>query len=1426
MSILAFVTSNARTDFFLYPFLRLGLRYGALLLVLLCSTQMVSAQDFTSTKKVDSLIVRLSALDQSPEKVEILNQITESLTGVDSERAKEYGQLSLKLARKINDKEGEMKACFNLGEVFLFYDVNIVESFNNLNRAMDLAVELNDPVFQGLILINLGFLSKTTGDYKEAIEYYNLSLIVGNIKGNTLVELDIYGRIGECYISMGDTTSGLAYYQRVKDHPDITVLSESNLGLLLFLAEYYNLLKDYDKSLEYALRGLQLANTKENYVWIAYCYSYIGGIQLKLGNSQAAVDAGLLGLEIASANHYNKERSDNLNLLASAYYANEEFENAVNYLIRASELNDSIFKQDEENRKTHFKTLLEEQSHQREKEKTLAHLREKQLQSKNDQLLIRSIAIGLLVTCFFLFILYRRLIKGSRLYEQLKKQKEELQKLSIVAANIEQMVMVVDEEDHIEWVNNAFEQKFGYRQEEVAGKTPYDLLGGELTDRGAVKLMNRRIFDDKIAFEAKLTQYSKTNAPFLTRLHISPILDEENKLERYIVISHDITEEEKVAEELFELSLVASNTTNSIVIFDKEMQIIWVNDGFTKLTGIEFAYVVGKKLSDIYNGSSLTKEEQYELDQHYASGKPFSVEQNSVNRYTNKTYWISLSVTPVFNEKEELIKYISVATDITAIKLLEEQYEGLVEGSTDMIYEIDIDGSFIFVNDLMSEALGYSKEEIKKKHFLSLVYVDDKERVNEHYRNQIVTRQSTSHIEFRAVAKNGDVMWVGQRARIKWNAVSDRIIGFSVVTRDITDQKNVEDNLIKTHDNARLLSEIGMQITSTHSIPEIIDQVYDNINKLMDANIFGIAIPNKANTNLVFPHLMEKGKPLDNLSFDLKDESRLAVLCFNHGREIIMGDFAVEFPNFVNGLEFIEPIAGEQTRSIIYLPLYIRGTVIGVITVQSFEKYAYDEYQVSLVKSLASFVAIAMENAGLYENMEDKIAKRTLEVRKQKEELEVNYFNTRMLSEIGQLISSSLDFERNFDHLYEKVSLLMAAEIFAIRLYDENTNEIHFKYTIENGERCEPISISMDATDNYNVWCIQNRKEIFLNDNRNEYRKYVNEIQVLQGGMPNSLLFYPMIVENKMVGVITIQSFKLNAYQPYHLDILKTLASYIGTAIENSKLYVTLEDKVRLRTEQLQQKNSDITASINYAKRLQKGILPAESFMRQLLSDSFVYFKPKDIVSGDFYWVDRTQNKILFAVVDCTGHGVPGAMMSIIGRNLLDQAVNEKGLTLPSHILNFLQVGLSLAFGQTADRKADLFDGMDLALCSIDLQNHILEFAGANNSLYLIQDDELIVLKGDRIGISAEYEISNVYTNVEIEIQSGDVIYLSSDGFPDQFGGPRYKKYTYNRMEEFFKEIYTKDMDTQLDLIKNTLSDWQGEKDQTDDICIMGVRIP
>mgnify|MGYP000170976721 FL=1 len=1393
--------------------------------ILLFLSQVAVAQSASNNEVIDSLIMRLSVLDKGEEKVDVLYQISDEYYRFDWARSTEYAQLSLNLSKKIDYKKGELYASNRLGELKIANGIHVSDGFEYFDRAIKLALAADDKEMELHVLQNIAHSYQLNKQYNESIRYYVAAVDLAGEAQNDEASTKIYGELGEVLLETGDTTLALFYFESVLNYETKTEFRHSTPENLFSISRYFLLQKNMVMAENFAFDALKKSEKLADYKLISAANAYCGQLKIVGENYDQAITLGELGLQTAMERNLIKEKLDNYEVLAEAHQNNGDYRAANDYLKEYYVLKDSLYRSEQAGQRKNFETEVDKVIRQREQVKTESELRAKELESENDQLLIYAITIGLLVTFVFLFLLYRRLIKGNKLFKQLEQQQEQLQKLSIVAANIEQMVMIVGNDDRIEWVNSAFEKKFGYLKFEAVNRTPYELLGGELTDLEEVNEINERIFKEKLAFEANLTQYAKNNKAFLTRLHISPILNDNKDLERYIVISHDITEQEKVAEELKELSLVASNTTNSIVIFDADIQVIWVNDSFTEMSGMSADSVLGKSPVDIYNGPLLSAEEKRSLLTQYKTKEPFTIEVESTNRVTNSTFWISINVSPVFDEDGNVIKYISVATDITETKLLEAQYADLVEGSTDMIFEINLEGRFIFVNDVMSKTLGYTKVELINMNFVQLIPDNHQERVKLFYEKQFKDKLMNSYVEFPAKSKDGKIIWVGQRARPKMDSLTGYVSGYSVVTRDITEQKRVEESLKKTHSNASLLSKIGMQITSTHSVTEIINNVYGNINKLMDANVFGIAIPNREHTRLVFPQILENGEALENFGFDMADNTRLGVICYKESREIIISNFFTQINDFVPDVDTVAPVAGDQTISTVYLPLILKGKTIGVITVQSFNEDAYDEYQLNLIRSLASFVAIAMENATLYETMEYKISKRTKEVSLQKEELEVNYFNTRLLSEIGQLVSSTLDFDEIFVDLYERIGKLMDAEIFSVRIYEEERNTVYYKYSIEKGVLHEPIRISMDEKDNYSVWCIENKKEVLINDNLNESHKYVSKIMVPSGEMPNSLIFYPMIVENKMIGVITIQSFKMNAYQPYHLDILKTLASYIGTVIDNAELYNTLESKVKMRTEELVQKNNDITASINYAKRLQKGILPAKSFMEQLLPDSFVYFKPKDIVSGDFYWVDRTQSKILFAVVDCTGHGVPGAMMSIIGRNLLDQAVNEKGITVPSQILNFLQVGLSLAFGQTGERKADLFDGMDLALCSIDLKTNILEFAGANNSLYLIQDDELIVLKGDKVGISAEYEISNSYTNTEIEIQKGDVIYLTSDGFPDQFGGDRYKKYTYRRMQGLFTDIYKKPMAEQYGLVNEAISDWRGDKDQTDDICMMGIRI-
>ncbi len=269
-----------------------------------------------------------------------------------------------------------------------------------------------------------------------------------------------------------------------------------------------------------------------------------------------------------------------------------------------------------------------------------------------------------------------------------------------------------------------------------------------------------------------------------------------------------------------------------------------------------------------------------------------------------------------------------------------------------------------------------------------------------------------------------------------------------------------------------------------------------------------------------------------------------------------------------------------------------------------------------------------------------------------------------------------------------------------------------------------------------------------------------------------------------------------------------------------------LEDKVATRTaevvsksKELEQKNQDITASIRYAKRIQNAILPPE----ELISDSFILYKPKDIVSGDFYWFHTQGSKKYITVVDCTGHGVPGAFMSIIGHNSLNKIVKENGHTKPADILDRLNEEVVNTLMNQPDE--DVKDGMDMSMIVYDKSSGILEFAGANNPMYLIRDGELIETKADRFAIGkTSFESGQRFTNHSIDILPDDIIYIFSDGYTDQFGGSRGKKFKIRPFKELLINIYKLPLKEQKKHLDNTIVEWMSEEEQIDDILIIGVK--
>lgn len=275
-----------------------------------------------------------------------------------------------------------------------------------------------------------------------------------------------------------------------------------------------------------------------------------------------------------------------------------------------------------------------------------------------------------------------------------------------------------------------------------------------------------------------------------------------------------------------------------------------------------------------------------------------------------------------------------------------------------------------------------------------------------------------------------------------------------------------------------------------------------------------------------------------------------------------------------------------------------------------------------------------------------------------------------------------------------------------------------------------------------------------------------------------------------------------------------------------------LEEKVAERTQEvveknkeLASKNKDITDSIRYAQRIQRAILPPDEMVKQALPNSFVFFRPKDIVSGDFYWVSQSNGTVLFSAVDCTGHGVPGAFMSIIGHNSLDKIVKELGMVKPADILDELNQSVSVTLRQKSE-TGTVKDGMDLALVAINAEEKKLHYAGAHNPLYIFRNGELLETKADKFAIGSFIRgEKRKFTSHEFDIVEGDMVYIFSDGFPDQFGGEKGKKYKYRPFKEFLLSIHEKPMEEQLNLLEAEFVRWLGRLEQIDDVIIMGVRV-
>jgi serine phosphatase RsbU (regulator of sigma subunit) len=294
------------------------------------------------------------------------------------------------------------------------------------------------------------------------------------------------------------------------------------------------------------------------------------------------------------------------------------------------------------------------------------------------------------------------------------------------------------------------------------------------------------------------------------------------------------------------------------------------------------------------------------------------------------------------------------------------------------------------------------------------------------------------------------------------------------------------------------------------------------------------------------------------------------------------------------------------------------------------------------------------------------------------------------------------------------------------------------------------------------------------------------------------------------------------------LALIGYLALTIVFGLYNFKLIINAENKLLAEKVEIDKQkkiiehaHNEIMDSINYAKRLQHAILPPIEFITNTFPDSFILYKPKDVVAGDFYWAEKMGDLFFIAVADCTGHGVPGALVSVVCSTALNRTVNEFNLTDTAKILDKTRELVIETFEKS---NTEVKDGMDISLLCIDMQNQKISWCGANNPLWFIHNNELIEIKADKQPVGKSYEM-NPFTSNKIEFKKNTTFYLFTDGLADQFGGPNGKKFKYKQFKELLLSVNYKSMHEQCKAINIKFEEWKGVLEQVDDVCVLGIKI-
>ena len=465
------------------------------------------------------------------------------------------------------------------------------------------------------------------------------------------------------------------------------------------------------------------------------------------------------------------------------------------------------------------------------------------------------------------------------------------------------------------------------------------------------------------------------------------------------------------------------------------------------------------------------------------------------------------------------------------------------------------------------------------------------------------------------------------------------------------------------------------------------------------------------------------------------------------------------------------------------------------------------------------------------DNQNKEILEKSTEISQQKEEitqqntqLKETFSRLFILSEIGRKITATMDENALISIIKESIEPIMPVDGFGIGVYNPRSQAIEYNNFIEKDETL-PFHMESATEDakSLSVQCFLEDKEIFIVDVRKEYfQENQDYISNLLGKIPQTAFFIPLRIRERPIGVMTIQSFEKNPYTEDNLALLRNLSMYVSIAVANSNAYKLIRDK-----------NQNILDSIRYAKTIQGVLTPTEKSILNQFSEYCLIYSPKDIVSGDFYWLTKVNGYTFIAVVDCTGHGIPGAFMSMIGNMLLEELINQEKHLQPSKILRLMHERIRKLLKQ--DRKSKNSsksnkDGMDMILCRIEKRTSAMyevAYSGAKRPFWYAEPThtEIHEIGATRQSIGGKQrEDKRLFEEDIIQLPAGSSLYLTTDGFADQ-NSPQAERIGSHNLKRFLNTILDKNMATQQDLLIDFLEKHRQGAEQRDDITIWGVKL-